>query len=208
MKHLTSSKENGMSYNIMNSVSKNLCYLLWKDGVEKTQWTTIVSSWADCDKKRAHQLLTSSSAKLSDSELTFICRIHGLSQEDFFYSDYLEKDSEVNILKENLIWMLNTLSYGKKKELAEKINKQPITISRWIKGRQTPSETTIKKLREIFSIPSNIDLKSTPLFLYPYPTIEAEQKTWLHSRIDELPANELRNLFPALQKLLSPDSKE
>lgn len=202
MIYLTSPSENGKCYDIMNFSSKNLCYLLWKAGVQKEKWAITVASWVKCNEKRAWELLADASG-ISDRELRLICQVHGLAEEDFSYSYYLELDHSVNILHENIKWMLNSLARGGKKEIATKLNKDQVTLSRWLRGDQVPTAPTLEKLRNVFGIPPSIDLASNPLFLSPQPLLESEQKNWIHSRIDEISYKELQGLFPALQKLLS-----
>ena len=108
---------------------------------------------------------------------------------------------QVDIKQENLRFLIGGLERGKKGELADKMDVSRGILSEWqTDGR--PREENLKKLAAYFGLPASVDLRRDPLFLGPYPIVEIQHRDWLHKRVDDLPGGELRELFPALRKLL------
>jgi len=66
-----------------------------------------------------------------------------------------------------------------------------------------PGSGELPLLRGHSALPRETDLRIEPLFLSPSPVGAREQRDWLSDRIDRLEAETLRDLFPALERILN-----
>lgn len=180
----------------MNLLAKNLGYLLWKLSIPWENWVSVVADWVRCDKWRAKELLLD--GKPRDEEVCRLAEKLKVDPSDLIYQDLLELDSSVNVLRENLRRLLNKLPHGSKRDLANQLGVEPITLSRWLAGSQKPRLSVTEKLKSVFHIPPEVDLKKNPLFARFEPIGIYEQRMWLHQRIDQLDVK----MLDALQKLL------
>jgi len=106
-------------------------------------------------------------------------------------------------LRQNLRRLVGSLGSGGQKRLAQDLGFDPTTVSRWYRGKHRPNPANLDKLRSYFGLPEGTDLRTEPIYASTAPVGEAEQKAWLHERINRLDADALRDLFPALERLLS-----
>jgi len=106
------------------------------------------------------------------------------------------------VFRENLRFLFNSLGRGGKTNLAVDLEVDPTTISRWLNGSYEPHSTTIQRLVSHFGLPLGTNLFEEPLFLSAEPAAMTERRQWLHSRLDGLSVDELRELYPALRRLL------
>ncbi len=111
------------------------------------------------------------------------------------------KDAD-DVLRENLRRLIGSLGPSGQKRLAQGLGFDPTTVSRWYRGKHKPNPTNLGKLRGGFGLPEGTDLRTEPLYTSTDPVGEAEQKAWLHEQINRLDADALRELFPALERLL------
>jgi transcriptional regulator with XRE-family HTH domain len=174
----------------------NLRYLLWKAGKPKDRWPTELATWLGCDAHRALALLRGEPPSAGD--LRTLAARTGIPEDDL---PFVDLTANLDVLGENLRFLIDGLEHGKKGELAGYMGVNRGTLSSWL-GKKRPKEANLQKLRDYFGLPTNIDLRRDPLFLRLHPVGEMEQRAWLHQRVDELPGDELRELFPALRKLL------
>jgi hypothetical protein len=140
-------------------------------------------------------------ADLKQDEVAMLGEIAGLGPD----ADYIRQASygpdERDVLKENLQYLLNSLGRGGKKVLADELEVYPTTLSRWLNG-SVPHASTLRQLVLHFGLASGTDLRKDPVFLSAQPISQTERRDWLHSRIDNMRVDELRELYPALQRLL------
>jgi transcriptional regulator with XRE-family HTH domain len=180
-------------------LGENLRLLLWRDNVDRSQWADRVAGWVGCDRGRADDLLDGRELKPYEQER--IAERFCVSEEELQYGQ-LFQDYKINVLDENLRYLIGTLDHGQSKQLAMEIGVSPVTVSRWATGKQVPEESKLVALCRSFGLPAGTDLRSEPLFLSRVPVSDRERKTWLHHRIDALDPQTLRELFPALRRLL------
>lgn len=185
----------------MNTLSKNLRYLLVVRREKRSSWTALLADVMDNDESRAQAIL--------NAELDTINRAEASGMERGFRLDFktlaeerLWKDlDDREILSLNLAYLLDTLPHGEKRLLANQIEVDATTISKWRSGKQKPTNNNIKEIVSYFALPESTDLKAELVFLSPMPAGKAETKRWLHERIEDLDGDSLRELVPALKKL-------
>ena len=115
--------------------------------------------------------------------------------------DLLEKQG-VDILAENIRYLINGLPHGQKKEFAAKLGVDVTTVSRWIGGAQRPTKKKLEEIGKYFGLPPGTDLDSEAIFLWTDPVSETQMKSWLMEQIQQIDGKTLREVFPALRRLL------
>lgn len=180
-------------------IAENLRYLLWRERVRRPMWSEQLASWAQCGVDRAASLLQR--GDLTADEQERIGMVLRLSEESLRFSRLVEEE-QVNILGENLRYLLGSLPYGDKGDFAEQIGASPTTVSRWSSGAQRPSSGHLLAISRYFDLPVGTRLEMDPIFLSLSPVSSTEQRDWVHQQVDRLDRSELRALFPALEKLL------
>jgi len=115
---------------------------------------------------------------------------------------FVDLSADLDVLAENLRFLIDGLEHGKKGDLAAYMGVNRGTLSAWLGGKR-PKDQNLQKICDYFGLPASIDLSRDALFLSLYPVSEIEQRAWLHQQVDDLPGDALRELFPALRKLLT-----
>lgn len=175
----------------------NLAFLLWQKNIAREEWPEQLAMLIHSDYQSAQNLLSGKAPTLD--EMDQIIEFSGFSEEDLRYSSLFQ---QVPVFMENLKYLLATLPHGSMREFADFLDVDQSTLSRWRNGKQNPAGKYHDMIKEYFQLSSNIDLKESPLFLSLIPIGEIAQKNWLHEKIDALDAEILKELFPALKKLL------
>lgn len=183
----------------MDNFSANVRFLLWENSIERRLWPEKVAAWADCDIRRAEEILRGDAPRRG--ETTRIAKITGIPMHDLVNKDLLA-GSDVDVLRENLRHLANGMERGRKRTFASEIGVHPTTISAWLSGKQRPERTNLVEVCRYYHLPTGTDLEKDPLFLSVLPVAETQRKRWLRERIDELDPAALQGLFPALAKLL------
>jgi transcriptional regulator with XRE-family HTH domain len=105
-----------------------------------------------------------------------------------------------DILKENLPFLFD--GHGKQKEFQELYGVDPSTTSKWVKGKITPSEKNLERIKKFFGLPSELNLKTVPLFLEMNPVGIRERRSWVQDRLEDMSVEEFSSLYPALRKMV------
>ncbi|MCL4498789.1 MAG: helix-turn-helix domain-containing protein [Chloroflexi bacterium] len=184
----------------MSNVSVNLRYLLWKKNPDRREWLGQLTVWADCDVRRAEELLRGDRPR--KEEIARIAKGAGVSVTDLTTKDLLLTKGDVDILRENLRTLINGLRRGEKGAFAASLGIHATTVSAWLSGKQRPEKSNVAAVSRYFKLPSGTDLEEEALFLLPVPVAATQRKRWLKDRIEELEAADLQDIFPALAKLL------
>lgn len=177
-------------------MARNFAVLLWRQKEPKERWAAILGQWARCDRARARQLLNSGGA--TDAELRGVEQATSVSSEEFL-GDMLQG---VDIFRENIAFLLDSLPHGKKQGLAASLGVDPTTVSRWGAGKLRPHRAYLHQLLQHFGLPSSTDLDADPLFLRPDPIGSAAIRAWICKRVESIEGSDLEALLPALKKLL------
>jgi transcriptional regulator with XRE-family HTH domain len=196
----------------MAHVAENLRYLLWREGVPREKWHIQLAEWLGSSLERAKNVLTS--GNLRPDEQAKIAKLTGFSEEEVQFTRLLEgvrsrhATNGVNILTENLRFLIAELDHGKRKQLAESIGVSPNSISRWASGRNKPTKAKLLALSRYFGLSDRINLETVAIFLNPAPVSIVARKQWLHDQIEAMEPGDLQALFPALKRLFGDERGE
>jgi transcriptional regulator with XRE-family HTH domain len=187
-----------------NQVSINTRYLLWSRQIARAEWQTWLTIRTSLPSDLLRRLVrdTLPDADLSSDYLRSIAEALDMDEENLRFAD-LPRD-RCHVLAENLRFLFQSLGHGGKKVLAGKLGIDPTTVSRWLSGSYEPQPASLRQLVSEFGLPSETDLLEDPIFLSVEPISEKERRQWLNAQINELPPEELKDLFPALRRLLEP----
>ncbi len=184
----------------MNKLARNIRYLLWKEGTNRKDWPSNLAKWLGCPLRRAEDLLGGEEEGLTSKEKKALEKATGLAPEDLS-ANLLEKQS-VDILVENIRHLIDGLPHGQKKEFAAKLVVDVTTVSRWIGGAQHPTKKKLEEIGKYFGLPPGTDLDSEAIFLWTEPISESQMKSWIAEQIQHVDGKTLREVFPALRRLL------
>ncbi len=188
-------------------LGENLCWLCWNDRSEGRKsnpvtWGGKVAGWlgAPDDLARAESLLGDQSLATAD-EITKLSAVHAIEEQDLGFSRLSDAVRD-DFPRLNLQRLLESIQPKTKAQLAEELGVHPSAFSRWMRG-QTPDRSARKALRDYFGLRGEIDLIEEPLFLSYLPLTHGERVNWVRARVGEVSPIQLREMFPALSKLLS-----
>lgn len=184
-------------------ISVNVRYLLRRAGVPVSEWASWLAVQASLELQTAKLLVTGqlSDVQVSDNDLRKIGDAFELGdQENLRFQGFAFEGCDV--LRENLLFLMGSLGHGGKKSLALELHVDPTTISRWLNGSFEPQASTLHQMVLYFGLPPTTNLCEDPIFLSQEPVSARDRRKWLHHRIDTLTVEELRELYPALRRLL------
>ncbi|MBU0492763.1 MAG: hypothetical protein KKA73_22290 [Chloroflexi bacterium] len=184
----------------MKQTTENLRYLLWKADIKRRDWIAQLAHWAQCDHYWAKALLRG--AEPRPEEWVRIASAAGIPETDLRDKRLVEAE---DILLVNLRHLLSTLRRGEKGALVTAIGVHNTTLSKWSGGVQRPTSEHLEGLHNYFGLPSDMDIRTQPVFLSCVPISDVERRQWLIERIQQLDKDTLRQLFPALERLLEED---
>ena len=184
----------------MQGLKRNIRYLLWKGGADRKEWPSSLAGWLGCSLPRVEELLEGEGGELTAKEKKALANVTGLSPENIS-ADLLEKQG-VNVLVENIRYLVNGLPHGQKKEFAASLGVDVTTVSRWLGGAQRPTKKKLEEIGKYFGLPPGTDLDSEPIFLWTEPISESQMKSWIYENIQQADGKTLREIFPALRRLL------
>lgn len=159
-----------------------------------------MAEWLGCSLQRAEDLLEGDGEDLTSKEKKALENATEFAPEDLS-GNLLEKMS-VDILAENIRYLINGLPHGQKKEFAAKLGVDVTTVSRWIGGAQRPTKKKLEEIGRYFGLPPGTDLYSEAIFLWTEPISESQIKSWITETIQQTDEKTLREIFPVLRRLL------
>lgn len=189
----------------MNQVTQNIRFLLWKSETAREKWSETLANWAACSLSRADELLRG--AYLKPEEAANIAQrqqLGGNRQEgtERLQQHPLLHEANVNILQENLGYLLGDLRRGEKGDLARSLGIETETLRRWREGINTPHKSNLDTLCRHFGLRHGVNLEEDAIFLSLTPVSEKRKKQWLCRQIQNLDLATLNELFPALERML------
>jgi transcriptional regulator with XRE-family HTH domain len=187
-----------------SQISSNVRYLLWRAGVPREQWEAWLSARTELGGSKCKMLVA---GRLLDEQITSealrdLARAFEQADdgESLRFSDFFGEGT--NVLAENLRFLFASLGRGSKKQIAAELEVDPTTVSRWLSGAFEPQGALLRQLVTYFGLPQDTDLRRTPIFLSVEPVAAAQRRQWLHTQIDALSAEDFRELYPALRRML------
>ena len=183
-------------------VSVNVRFLLWKRDIPRQKWAVWLGSRCSWDQRALQALMSGklADAHINEDALLSLTEPLGIDATCLRFDNLIQPPDE--LLQENLRYLLNSMERGGKKTLATALAVDPTTISRWLNGSYIPKGPTLGRLVDYFGLPRNTDLRVDPIFLSVDPVSIREKRLWLHCRLDALDSSQLRELYPALYRLL------
>jgi transcriptional regulator with XRE-family HTH domain len=186
----------------MPDLCLNVRFLLWKKGVARAEWPSKLAALLGWSEVAVESFLSGESGALSDTELKTLARFGGVSESDLTTKDLLAA-ANIDLFHENISFLIDLLPHGEKKRFAENLGVDATTISRWKNGSQRPTKRKIAAILDYFSVPDEVAIGTTPIFLSSDPVGIEETRSWLHHRADLIEGRVLHQIFPALKRLLS-----
>jgi transcriptional regulator with XRE-family HTH domain len=183
--------------NIIDTLSRNLRYSLYKEKTPKGDWSKRLGEWMQVSEGVARSYLTGKVSPKGES-IRLVCDRFEIAFHEF--SGDLLSYYQQDILKENLPFLFD--GHGKQKEFQEVYGVDPSTTSKWVKGKITPSEKNLERIKKFFGLPSELNLKTDPLFLEMDPVGIRDRKKWVQERLEDLSVEEFSSLYPALRKMV------
>ena len=183
--------------NIVNPLPRNLRYLLHKEGAPKHDWIMRLSQWMQASEGLAKAYLTGRDSPNEES-IQMVANRFDIEVHEF--SGDLLSYCQTDVLKENLSFLFE--GHGKQKEFQEMYGVDPSTTSKWVKGKITPSEKNLERIKKFFGLPSELNLKTDPLFLEMDPVGIRDRKKWVQERLEDLSVEEFSSIYPALRKMV------
>ena len=172
---------------------------LWERRVPRPQWVREISRVLGCGMDRARALLSHETP--DETERSLLVERFDLDEHTFtFAPPVFDPDF---LVTQNIAYLLESLQHGGKRRLAEHMRVDPATVSSWATSKRTPRRSNLDTLRRYFGLPSSIDLEREPLFLGDDPVTDIQRKRWVAERLAALDREVFKDLFPALQRLLS-----
>ena len=185
----------------MDRLKRNIRYFLWKEGTDRKDWSSKLAKWLGCYLQRAEDLLEGHGEDLTSKEKKALEKATGLAPEELS-GDLLEKH-DGDILVENIRHLIDGLPHGQKKNFAAKLRVDVTTVSRWIGGAQRPTKKKLEEIGKYFGLPPGTDLGSEAIFLWTEPISENQMKSWITERIQQMNGKTLREIFPAMKRLVA-----
>ncbi len=137
----------------------------------------------------------------NETEIKAIKKEFDYGEDEIMYS-VLFDEMDVNILKENIRYLLGQLAHGEKTDFARKVNININTIERWHFKGTRPNNKNIEKLKLYFDLEESMDLKEKPLFLNVEPVSVKQKKEYCIKQIEEMSVEEFSAVYHAIDKLL------
>jgi len=185
----------------MDGLKRNIRYLLWKEGAERKDWPSKLAKWLGCSLQRAEDLLEGRGEALTSKEKKSLANAVGVASKGL--SENLLEKHDVDVLVENIRYLINSLPHGQKKEFAANQGVDVTTVSRWIGGAQRPTKKKLEEIGKYFGLPPGTNLYTEPIFLWAEPVSESQMKHWITEHIQRMEGNTLREMFPALRRLFA-----
>jgi transcriptional regulator with XRE-family HTH domain len=186
----------------MADLTRNVRFLLWKNGIAQEEWGRKLAEWLGCPERRAEELLEGygGTSSLTSKEKKALAAATGLQPEDL--SADLLRTNAVNVFAENVCYLVGSLPHGAKKEFAKKIGVDATTVSRWIASAHRPGKKKIDELCRYFGLPAGTNLDVDAIFLSSGPVSESQMRRWIVENIESIDGKNLREIFPSLRRLL------
>jgi transcriptional regulator with XRE-family HTH domain len=137
-------------------------------------------------------------------ELEQIGQITNVSPHELLNISLLH-EQQIDVFVTNIRFLTKDMGHGMLKNLADTLGVHSTTITNWRRGDVRPRRAHLDALQRYFGLPATTNLEVDPLFLSLSPVSEQDMRVWLHARVAALKSTTMRDLFPALERLLEED---
>lgn len=151
--------------------------------------------------ERARQLLLG--FQPAPGEVEALATIFGLERDELIVAPLYNR--ERGLLQENIAYLAESVRYGQQKKVAKAVGVSPEQFCRWISGKAKPRKSNIRTLLKLHAIDPDLDLERVPIFLSLEPMSAFAKRDWIVAKVQELPADEISAIYPALRKILRHD---
>jgi hypothetical protein len=188
-----------------HQVSQNVRFLLFQRGCAREQWVPWLESHTSIALGKLAALIGSrlDDSVIGEADLQQLANALGLPADaaELRFSDLLG-ESQLNVLVENLRYLLESCPRGGKKQLAAVLRVTPTTVSRWLSEATGISSRQLNKINQYFGLSGHADLRTYPLFLDVEPAAVSQRRKWALAQLEGLPDDAFQSLYPALKRLL------
>ena len=181
----------------MKTAFVNMLYLLWQENPNPSKWPGLLSRWAEISQQEANRVLEY--GEIQDDILNKVAEANRIEAEVLRYDLMI---SQGEMVSENVKYLLDKLKHGEGKELAERAQVAPETVSKWKQGDQTPTFRHRAKIKEYLGIEQHVDLGEDPLFLVREPLTDKMRRADLHDHISTADRGTIGKYYDAIKKLL------
>lgn len=175
----------------MSRFEQNWRVLAWQ------RWPRL--SWAE-RLSRMGLPLAELVAQHPDPEI--VLRVEGRFGAEHLQHVDLLADQHIDVLAENLRYLLGRAPHGTLGRLARRLEVSVSTMSRWAAGETHPRAAHLRLLHSELHLDADLDLTTTPLFLWETAFTHEARVRQIHQWVDTLPPAQLQILYPALERLL------
>ena len=179
---------------------ENVLFELWNLHIPRQRWINAVADHLKIGIYEARALLEGRRVVVP-RELSALASRFCIDEEDLLHSD-LVADSNLDVLKTNVDFLFGTVGRGGKKDAAQELEVHETTISAWLSGKQSPTRKNQHALIRLFGLKPTADIERDRIFLSLQPVGHLARVEWVVSRVAEVQPDDLRDLFPALHKML------
>ena len=182
---------------------RNLRWMVRQGCQDPSQWAVELNKLTRTylDFNRAYGLLAGVDAK--PDEIRMLSEIFKVEPEELVTVPLYSRDGSVFQL--NLAYLIESIPHGQKDKVAKSIGVTAPQFSRWANGEIKPRKKNLRLLLKMHGIDPDLDLTTVPLFLSMEPLSGFQQRAWVTSRVQDLPAAEIAKIYPALRKILRYD---
>jgi hypothetical protein len=190
-------------YSSNKSVSINIRFACWRVSQDRSSWPDLLAGWLGRrdDIGVAGAILSDMQAPIPD-QIERVAAALNADEQDLVFAN-MPAVAGVNVLHKNLERLFSNPGKNTKGQLAEQLEVDPATLSRWIGGKQAPDTAARRRIAALFGLGGPEELDQNPIFLSYLPVTHAERIAWVNSRLQEISLQELRELFPAFYRMLS-----
>lgn len=187
----------------MRIETENIRYLLWRNHeLGRAEWARTLSGWLRCSPARAEDLLEGRDLFTNvERRMLREASDYLFTEEQIQYGRLVEVEG-VDILHENVRYLVRQLDGERQRAVAFDLGVSEVTFSRWAHGRQRPQRSNLVALIGYFGLPYETDLTIDAVFLWPGPISDYEKRAWVRRQVGRISSNQLRQIFPALERLL------
>ncbi len=181
----------------------NIRYLCWQANPDRSTWPVLLARWLELDE---HELgaaiaMLNGLCEPTPAQIDKLAMQLALDPQELIFGSLASRGDENEVLKQNVIRLLDGRGDLSQGQLADQIGVAAATVTRWRKG-VAPDKHAKKELVKYFGLRSIDELETRPIFLSYLPVTHAERVAWIQEHIHRLGQQRLRELFPALMRLL------